>query len=204
MSAEPQLRGAKVVAAILEAAAEEISDKGYGGLSIEAVAERAGVNKTTVYRRWPTKAELALEALAQEGDSLFADPATGSLEEDLRVVARRLTRRLRTRRGRALYTVVLENDAGDFKPARSRGDAHAIIERGIARGELPADTDAYFFSAVFFGPVIQQALFASTVPVEAFLTKLVTFALAGARAMAKAQGARGASHIDGPTQKRKP
>jgi AcrR family transcriptional regulator len=52
MGPSPQLRGPKVIEAILNATLDEISEKGYSAVSFESIAQRAGVNKTTVYRRW--------------------------------------------------------------------------------------------------------------------------------------------------------
>src|ERR1051326_8266077 len=57
-------RSAQADQAILSAALEELAEVGFEALSIEAVAARAGVGKTTIYRRWPSKMELALEALS--------------------------------------------------------------------------------------------------------------------------------------------
>ena len=190
MSSVPQLRGPKVVAAILGAALDEISEKGYPEMSVESVAERAGVNKTTVYRRWPTKLELTLAALAQLEDGLFADPDTGSLEEDLRIVSRRVTSVLRTKRGRALYMVVLQDAmaGGNLrKSPTSRGDARAIVARGIARGDLPPGTDPVLVTVTLFGAVVQQAIFEKEEPTDAFLRRLTAFVVAGAAADAEAR-----------------
>ena len=182
LSTVPQLRGAKVIAVILSAALEEISEKGYAGLSIESVAERAGVNKTTVYRRWPTKAELTLAALAQQEEVLFADPDTGDIVQDFLIVARRLSSILRTKRGRALYLVVLQDAiaGGELRaPGADRRDARAIVERGIARGELPPGTDPELVMGTLFGAVIQHALFEHGDLTADYLRRLVAFVMAG-------------------------
>src|SRR6187402_997198 len=75
-------RAARVVSDVLIATAEELSRVGYAALRIEDIAARSGVNKTTIYRRWPTKPELvaaALRALTQPPQA----PDTGSLRGDL-------------------------------------------------------------------------------------------------------------------------
>src|SRR5438445_13559594 len=64
----PGGRSARVRQAVLDAAFAELGEKGYGGLSIEAVAQRSGVAKTTVYRRWPTRDELVDDALDSRSD----------------------------------------------------------------------------------------------------------------------------------------
>jgi AcrR family transcriptional regulator len=183
----PQLRGPKIVTAILNATLDEISDKGYPALSIDSVAQRAGVNKTTVYRHWATKTELTLAALNLAGTGLFADPDTGNVAEDFVVVARRLSTVLRTKRGRALYLVVLQNGVVSgalCPPETSRRDAHAIVERGIARGELPAGTDPELVAGALFGAVIQRALFESRRPTDEFFRRLVALVMTGATSVA--------------------
>src|SRR6266487_2194893 len=82
LGTRPGGRSRRVVDEILRATAEELSTSGYAGLRIEDVAARSGVNKTTIYRRWPRKSDLVSAALLH----LWADeapPDTGSLREDL-------------------------------------------------------------------------------------------------------------------------
>ena len=68
--------------AILTATLEVVTDLGFGGLTVEAVAAKAGVGKATIYRRWSTKEELVV-AVAEELMSHETLPDTGSLREDL-------------------------------------------------------------------------------------------------------------------------
>ena len=170
------------MAVILSATLEEISEKGYTALTIESVAERAGVNKTTVYRRWPTKAELTLAALSQEGDLLFADPDTGDVVEDFLVVTRRLAEILTSRRGRALYLVVIQEVVAGGAlslPSVNQRAAYAIVERAVARGDLPIGTDAEMIVSALFGAVIQRALLEPKAVTEDFFRRLVTFTMLG-------------------------
>src|ERR1700761_7966036 len=83
------LRGEPVVRVILDAALEELARTGYGALRVEDVAARAGVNKTTVYRRWPTKEGLAPPAILSITSDTGGPPSTGSLRGDLVEIARR-------------------------------------------------------------------------------------------------------------------
>src|SRR6187455_1103921 len=76
-------RSARVVSEVLSATLEAFAEQGYAGLSVEAVALRAGVNKTTIYRRWPTKADLVGAALVSLRDDDPEPPNTGSLRDDL-------------------------------------------------------------------------------------------------------------------------
>lgn len=154
-----QRRGEKVIEAVLKAATDELSTRGYPLFSVEAVAERAGVNKTTVYRRWPTKDDLVRAALGSEGEKLFADPDTGNLEDDLLVIARRLSSLMATPRGRALHAMLVLADEQEILPVEDRRNAQAIFTRALERGELPRSTDidllaGAFFSTVMLGPVL--------------------------------------------------
>src|SRR5258705_12527876 len=75
---------------ILRRTLEELAAADYGGLSIDSVARRAGVNKTTVYRRWPTKADLVGSAITALADQMTVGPSTGSLRADLLEIGRRM------------------------------------------------------------------------------------------------------------------
>lgn len=74
----------QVTAAIRTAAFEELADVGYGKLSMEAVARRAGVSKPTLYRRWPGKEQLVLSLVAEVAVDAADTPDTGSLRGDIR------------------------------------------------------------------------------------------------------------------------
>src|SRR5688572_9801014 len=83
----PGGRSARVRAAELAATAEALAEDGYDALSIEAVGARAGVHKTTVYRRWPTKADLVADAARARSEQHVPIPDTGGLAGDLRLLA---------------------------------------------------------------------------------------------------------------------
>jgi AcrR family transcriptional regulator len=135
--------------AILEATVELLGERGYGGLRIEDVARRARVGKATVYRRWPSKLPLVLEALARASEEQVPFPDTGDLVGDITVLLERFVAALGTPFGRAL-TRLLGEAAPD--PAL-RAAVHAeliqrrqqalrrVIERGILSGVLRPDLD---------------------------------------------------------------
>src|SRR5438270_5714664 len=75
--------------AVLTAAARLVRRHGYGSLTMEAIAREAGVSKQTVYRWWPQKAAVVLEALNEAARAVAPIPDTGSLESDLRLFIRR-------------------------------------------------------------------------------------------------------------------
>ena len=103
----PQARGSPVVARVLRATIEVLARIGYGALSIEDVANRARVNKTTVYRRWATKAELVRAALRSMGDERVCEVSTGSLRGDLLAVGRSIILFAESSEGRSILRMLL-------------------------------------------------------------------------------------------------
>ena len=100
-------RSARVRDAILTAAFGELVDNGYAALSVEAVASRAGVNKTTIYRRWPTLDDLLVDALMEWSRDAFPSRDTGSIETDLLALGRQLAEVLNGGVGRQIVALVL-------------------------------------------------------------------------------------------------
>src|SRR2546426_11903021 len=98
----PGGRSARVRQAVLDAAFTELGEKGYGGLSIEAVALRSGVAKTTVYRRWPTRDELVADALDSRSDRYEPVPDTGSLRGGLKEFCEGVRAKLTSNHGKAM------------------------------------------------------------------------------------------------------
>jgi AcrR family transcriptional regulator len=160
---------------------------GAEGLSIEDVAARADVNKTTIYRRWPTPRLLARDALmcAAEASSTTLD--TGSLRGDLSAMAREFRRvatspdmqtimRLRFGGSPRGPFVTLTRDLEKKKHARSR----AILRRAVARGELPRGTDVHLLHDVVLGALLYLVVFARTQSDAARLERAVELILDGA------------------------
>jgi len=84
----PGGRSARVRDAVIEAVRAQLLEGGYGSLTHGAVAKRAGVDRATVYRRWPTRARLAMDGLIGLAEASVNMPDTGDVEEDLRGLAR--------------------------------------------------------------------------------------------------------------------
>lgn len=83
----PGGRSARVRDAVIDAVRDQLLEAGYGSLTHGAVAKRAGVDRATVYRRWPTRARLAMDALVGLAEANVDMPDSGSVEEDLRRIA---------------------------------------------------------------------------------------------------------------------
>jgi AcrR family transcriptional regulator len=139
----PQARGAPVVSEVLKATLAELSRVGYAALRVEDVAARAEVNKTTVYRRWPTKPDLVratLESIVGEKPKV---PDTGSLRKDLVALGVAMNGFARSARGNGITKLLVAEgpDSEIFKIAYSihlkhQHLARPILERAVLRGEL--------------------------------------------------------------------
>ncbi|HEY1692975.1 MAG TPA: TetR/AcrR family transcriptional regulator [Polyangiaceae bacterium] len=134
--------------AILRATIEELARSDYGGLSLERVAARAGVNKTTVYRRWETKADLVRAALASVAKSLRPGPTTGSLRGDLMRIGRTIREFVASFEGQCLTRVrLLEHPEPELAGmarelhARSLDEVFSLARAAIARGEIATEAD---------------------------------------------------------------
>lgn len=158
-------RGAPVVDAVLDETLRQLEREGLAGLRIEAVAEAAGVNKTSIYRRWPTRASLVAAAITRAQSHLTAPPETGSLEGDLRAVVGAVGHFLASTAGRATLSVALSRGLGadtdalrDHLEQAAVASARAVFAGAVARGECaPVDEpEAVVFALV--GAVLHRVL----------------------------------------------
>lgn len=182
-------RSARVVTEVLTATLEVFAEQGYAGLSIDDVAQRAGVNKTTVYRRWPTKAELVGAAVFSLRDKEAPPPDTGDLRRDLLEIVTRLAEVMVTPRRRALmHAFLLGNAEPELQALLTRlrqerpAIPHVVFERAFARGELPAGSDTQLIAAALIGPIHSRASWKREQLDGAFLRALVELVIAGATA----------------------
>jgi AcrR family transcriptional regulator len=172
---------------IFDATLELLADKGYEHLTIEAVAERSGVHKTTIYRWWPAKAALLGAALVEAPLLRFEVPDTGSLRGDLEALVRAILGLLTTRPAAdvavaalsaAAHSPELAGYARAFfadRLARER----AIFARAAARGELPRGTDPMLLMDLLAGAVWVRVVLRQT-PVEPdFARRAVALVLDG-------------------------
>lgn len=140
-------RNPEAEAAILTAARALLAERGYAGFSIDEVARRAGAGKPTIYRWWPTKADLLVDVYAAEKASHMALPDTGALWSDLLAYTRALWGFWReTPSGSTFRALIAEAQTTDaalsalrdkFLPDRLR-DLRHMFERSADRGEIAA------------------------------------------------------------------
>ncbi|HEX9343552.1 MAG TPA: TetR/AcrR family transcriptional regulator [Actinomycetota bacterium] len=154
-------RDARVDEAILEAALDLFIEAGFEGMSIEDVAERAGVARATVYRRWPSKQELVFAAIESCFEMLVPD--SGEVQADLIAGVRQARHFLtETKAGEALPRMVPEFAAGTpfgvaYLERVIRPRFQLVMEalaRGQQRGELRDDLDLELALAAIVGPMM--------------------------------------------------
>ena len=162
-------RSAKAHQAIIEATLELLNEKGFDGLSLEAVATRAGVGKKTIYRRWPSKEALVLDALR----ALHTEPppvaATGDFRADVKTLLRE---ELGAHSGATnpLHVKLLFRVAGEifahpqlFRVAFSQleprlNSLEQLIAHAQAQGELRQDVDPKVIVSLIYGSFLYHAL----------------------------------------------
>jgi AcrR family transcriptional regulator len=184
----PGGRSARVVDAVLRATLAELGRVGYARLRVDDVAARSGVNKTTIYRRWPEKSGLVCAALKTVGRSPDV-PDTGHVRSDLIASFKAAMRGWATARGRGLLLVLTTERADPTVDRllrsvreRYRTTRRAILERGVTRGEVPAEADLELLLDVLTGAVVTRIRQGSGPLDSAWLARVIDFTLAAAGA----------------------
>jgi AcrR family transcriptional regulator len=176
----PGGRSARVRAAVIDALLAELAENGLGELTMEGVARRAGVNKTTLYRRWGSKEELLLDALLDRGERRVPIPDTGSLREDLLTVARQIVASVAPPEIDAAIRAFAADPSTDSKlveAARHFWEVRfsllgSMVERAIERGELPDGTEPKPLIEALLGAIYLRMLVTREPLDDGFLIQL--------------------------------
>lgn len=181
-------RGAPIVDAILAQTLIELAESGVEGLRVERIARRAAVNKTSVYRRWPTRGALVAAALEGVLGSVSAKlPDTGSLREDLLGVLTPVSALMSDPIGRGLFrAAVAESSAASVAAlaARkfaqpSRSPVRRMVQRASARGEWRTGVPGEQLISMLVGAIIHRAVLEHRPLSKIWLSSLVDLALFG-------------------------
>jgi AcrR family transcriptional regulator len=186
-STAPKPRGDAFVAPVLEVCLQRLAEVGYAQLSIPDVADRAGVNKTSIYRRWRTKAQLVVAALMAAMHHARVPPDTGTLQGDLLALARQAADFMQSPAGKGMLRVLLAEEgnaslramAGAAFGKPGRHGPWLIIQRAVARGELPDKTDASLLLFTIAGAIMHRVFIEGQNVPDAYLRKLVDLSLHG-------------------------
>jgi AcrR family transcriptional regulator len=160
-------RNAAARAGILRAALDLLQTKGFSALSVDAIAARAGVGKATIYRWWPNKAAVVMDAFLADTAPDMPFPDTGSTREDLRRQMRSVIRLFNTPAVRGPFVALI--GASQHDPALAaalrerfvanrRDAAKAVLARGIERGELRPDLDLDVAIDALYGALYYRLL----------------------------------------------
>src|SRR5580658_7579299 len=183
--------------AILTATAELLADRGLSAMSIEEVAARAGVGKTTIYRRWPSKGLLALDAFVTSFRDAQPPNDTGTLRGDLLAALHAWVHAVtQTPMGRILTGLIAEAQHDPelrgawrdrvLEPLRVQ---HRImLDRAIERGEIPSSVDRDVVLDLFFGAAEHRLLLGHLPITDAFIDAVVDVILAGIQPAGSAPG----------------
>ena len=176
----------EVTQAITDAVLHELAEQGYGRLSMEAVAKRAGVGKSALYRRWGAKDEMIAAVITEFSVTRAADVDTGSLRGDLRETMQALIGWLT----HPLFSRILPDlIAEDMRnPERNRSTRESIgrsrrevgevmLRRAIARGELPEDLDLEMALDVLAAPIYWRLVVRQAEAEPDYVDRLVDYAL---------------------------
>ena len=150
--------------AVLRATSELMHEVGVRVMTTEQIASRSGASKATIYKWWPSKYAVAVDALLSEMLIEADDPDTGSAREDFRVTLRGLIRFYTSPSGRVYAQLIAEAQSDPLIAAELRDRlvgarrrlVRAIWDRGVARGELRADVDPEVAIDLVFGPAMYR------------------------------------------------
>lgn len=165
---------------MLAATAELLFERGFAGASVDEISRRSGVAKTTIYRHWPTRADLLRDACSTIGTPQNV-PDTGNFKTDVTALVTGLAQLLRT----AKWTSVLPSiiDAAERDPDIAEmysklqhgysAPLETVILRAVGRNELPKDTDAAMLIAALTGPLFYRRWFSRDPLTNAFAKQII-------------------------------
>jgi AcrR family transcriptional regulator len=167
--------------AILDAALDEYAHRGLDGLTMDAVAGRAGVSKATIYRRYPCKMDLVIAAVTMVGDEHSAIPDSGDLRSDLRDILVTLrTKVLDSKLGPCLRMLVVDSyvhdelrDAHRAFVAQRRASTKRMLGHAVERGELREGLDLDLVCDLLVSVLFYRFLVSGRPITDAVLDELV-------------------------------
>ena len=195
-------------AAVLAETYRLLTQCGMSGVSIDDVARNSGVAKTTIYRHWPSRAALLIDACSRMGGAQPV-PDTGDLRGDLRKLTTTVAQQLRTAAWPSVLPSIIDAAERDPEIAAMQSALHegnmapfyAIAERAKQRGEMPPGRSAADLIAAALGPLFYRRWFSKEAIddrfVEAVIDAAVAAATAGSIARPAATGAKSAPPSSG-------
>ncbi|AWB43021.1 TetR family transcriptional regulator [Paenibacillus sp. CAA11] len=174
---------------ILNASYELLLEKGFAAITVEKIAERAGVSKATIYKWWPNKSAVVMDGFLSAASERLPIPDTGSIFDDILIHATNVTRFMTSREGKIIAQIIGEGQSDPaladvyrtryFQPRRL--EARQLLERGAQRGELDKDLDAGLYTDLIYGPIFYRLLITGEVLNDEYVERLVRLAFQGLR-----------------------
>jgi AcrR family transcriptional regulator len=165
---------------VLTTTFELLSESGVGGLTVDEVARRSGVAKTTIYRHWPTREALVIDACSRISAKQDV-PDTGSLEGDVTAIVVNIAHLLSTARWSSVLPSIVDVAERDpeFADIHSRiqhghaASLRAVLQRAADRGQLASTADHSTIIAALLGPLFYRRWF-SREPIDDQFIKTIT------------------------------
>src|SRR5271165_5230332 len=182
--------------AILRSTMNLLQKTGFADLTIEAIAANAGVGKATVYRWWPNKGALVVDAFASSAEHELHFPDTGSVYRDMSLQMNQFLGILRTRRGRIVAALLgagqsdpelLEAFRERFLRPR-RQEAYKTLRRGIERGELPKRLNLDLVLDILYGAIYMRFLIRHDELSESYVNEVCRLVLGNLAGNSRAAG----------------
>jgi AcrR family transcriptional regulator len=179
-----------ITAAIRNAVMNELAEVGYGRLSIEAVARRAGVGKTAIYRRWGNKLEMVLEIVSDVAGRAVPLPDTGSFAGDLQLLMMIVSKALQHRIASQIIPDLMAEASRNPQIAATLQKAlrthqtavgDKLVGQAVARGELPPEADPELAVDLILGPLYWRLAVARNPLNDDYLEKLTSGVMAALR-----------------------
>src|SRR6266498_4710155 len=180
-------RGKATTEALRGAVRAMLDELGYQALTIEGVAARSGVAKTSIYRRWPSKAEMVFDLMMHSSAELPAMDDRGSLTGDIEALSARIVALVAGPLGRRIFPGLICDAASDrglmqrFRAtfvADGRDQIAQVLERSVRRGDLPDATAAADLQAVLIGAALMFPLLHPDLDEGALRDKITDLAMA--------------------------
>lgn len=183
----PDKRAERSKAAVLAETYRQLSQTGLAGVSIDEVSRASGVSKTTIYRHWPSRAALLIDACSKLSGAPAA-PDTGSLRGDIHALAMHLADQLRTARWSSVYPSIIDASERDPDIAAMQTRWHhghmapfeTVAARAKQRGEMSPDRPSADLIAATIGPLFYRRWFSKEPIDERFVNAIVDAAVAAA------------------------
>ena len=172
---------------VLTTTLDLLMETGLADLTIDDISRRSGVAKTTIYRHWPNRSAIVIDACSRMTDEQDAPPDTGTLDGDLRAILTGIAGRLGTARWSSILPSIV--DAAEHDPTFAaihsriqRGHAaplRAALDRAARRGEIPPAADRNAIAAALIGPLYYRRWFSREQIDAEFVDMLIGNTIAG-------------------------